>query len=717
SVITKMGFTNYFLIVYDMIRYAKTQNILVGPGRGSAAGSLVAYCLGITHIDPIKNQLLFERFLNPERISMPDIDTDFPDTSRHKIIEYLQAQYGADHVALIVTFSALKAKQALRDVARVKNIPNLEIDSIVRLIPNVPNMNLNKAWNEISAFRSKIQSKASYLDLFHTALKIENLPRHTSQHAAGVVLSQKEIVEVCPIYAGDGTIQSTQFTMDYLESLGLIKMDVLALKNLTTVENILSDLKKTYGLELDIYKLNQNDKKTYALLSSGDTIGVFQFESDGIRSLLRDIRPQTFSDIAIALALYRPGPMENKNVYLANRNHPETIHYLHPLLEPILKETCGIMIYQEQIMQIAQTIGNMTLAQADSLRKAMSKKNKALMDSYEEIFIQGATAQNIKKEIATKIFKTMEHFADYGFNKSHSYAYASLAYAMAYLKANYPLFFYRSLLDSVTGNKEKSADYIFECSKRNVPVLPCSIVSSTDRYCIENNGIRMPFQVLKGIGKTVYDKIIQERKKKPFQDLYECMARLIACGIKENALITLINAGAFDPLYPSRKTLAENLDQIISYANLVKVEDETLHFDFSVASPPNLIRLEEQVLERAQKEKEVYGFYLSEHPISSLRKKRFQNLRTLREISEQLGFVSVLGRVSRIKPYRTKKGDLMAFLTLEDETQMIDVAIMPRLYGQIKGSLQENQIILLNGKKDRKDSILAQKIQILSFDL
>ncbi len=717
SVITKMGFTNYFLMVYDMIRYAKTQNILVGPGRGSAAGSLVAYCLGITHIDPIKNQLLFERFLNPERISMPDIDTDFPDTSRHKIIEYLQAQYGADHVALIVTFSALKAKQALRDVARVKNIPNLEIDSIVRLIPNVPNMNLNKAWNEISAFRSKIQSKASYLDLFHTALKIENLPRHTSQHAAGVVLSQKEIVEVCPIYAGDGTIQSTQFTMDYLESLGLIKMDVLALKNLTTVENILSDLKKTYGLELDIYKLNQNDKKTYALLSSGDTIGVFQFESDGIRSLLRDIRPQTFSDIAIALALYRPGPMENKNVYLANRNHPETIHYLHPLLEPILKETYGIMIYQEQIMQIAQTIGNMTLAQADSLRKAMSKKNKALMDSYEEIFIQGATAQNIKKEIATKIFKTMEHFADYGFNKSHSYAYASLAYAMAYLKANYPLFFYRSLLDSVTGNKEKSADYIFECSKRNVPVLPCSIVSSTDRYCIENNGIRMPFQVLKGIGKTVYDKIIQERKKKPFQDLYECMARLIACGIKENALITLINAGAFDPLYPSRKTLAENLDQIISYANLVKVEDETLHFDFSVASPPNLIRLEEQVLERAQKEKEVYGFYLSEHPISSLRKKRFQNLRTLREISEQLGFVSVLGRVSRIKPYRTKKGDLMAFLTLEDETQMIDVAIMPRLYGQIKGSLQENQIILLNGKKDRKDSILAQKIQILSFDL
>lgn len=629
SVITKMGFTNYFLIVYDMIRYAKTQNILVGPGRGSAAGSLVAYCLGITHIDPIKNQLLFERFLNPERISMPDIDTDFPDTSRHKIIEYLQAQYGADHVALIVTFSALKAKQALRDVARVKNIPNLEIDSIVRLIPNVPNMNLNKAWNEISAFRSKIQSKASYLDLFHTALKIENLPRHTSQHAAGVVLSQKEIVEVCPIYAGDGTIQSTQFTMDYLESLGLIKMDVLALKNLTTVENILSDLKKTYGLELDIYKLNQNDKKTYALLSSGDTIGVFQFESDGIRSLLRDIRPQTFSDIAIALALYRPGPMENKNVYLANRNHPETIHYLHPLLEPILKETYGIMIYQEQIMQIAQTIGNMTLAQADSLRKAMSKKNKALMDSYEEIFIQGATAQNIKKEIATKIFKTMEHFADYGFNKSHSYAYASLAYAMAYLKANYPLFFYRSLLDSVTGNKEKSADYIFECSKRNVPVLPCSIVSSTDRYCIENNGIRMPFQVLKGIGKTVYDKIIQERKKKPFQDLYECMARLIACGIKENALITLINAGAFDPLYPSRKTLAENLDQIISYANLVKVEDETLHFDFSVASPPNLIRLEEQVLERAQKEKEVYGFYLSEHPISSLRKKKISKFKNV----------------------------------------------------------------------------------------
>lgn len=717
SVIANMGFTDYFLIVYDMIRFARTQGILVGPGRGSAAGSLVAYCLGITHIDPIKNDLLFERFLNPERISMPDIDTDFPDDRRNEILDYLQQRYGKHHVSQIITFSALKAKQVIRDVGKAYGYSNLEIDRINKLIPNTNiKMSLKEIWNENVSFRQLIQSDPKYLKLYQKAVELEGLPRHTSQHAAGVVLSQEDIVHICPLYYVDHSIHVTQYTMQYLEELGLIKMDVLALKNLTTIANVLKDIQEKEHKTIDVFRLDLNDKKTFDLLSSADTVGIFQFESEGIKNLLKRIRPKTFSDIAVTLALYRPGPMENIPLYLSQRENPASIHYLHPLLEPILKETYGVMIYQEQIMKTAQVIGQMSLSQADFLRKAMSKKNRTLMDSYKKIFIAGAINQKIDPKAAQDIFATMEHFANYGFNKSHSYAYASTAYAMAYLKANYPLYFYRNLLNSVIGSETKSAEYIFECTKRNIRILSCSIVDSNLEYTIENGALRMPLQVLKGIGKNICEKILAERSKKPFTDLFDCIARLTAIKINENILTVLINAGALDGFGYSRMTLRENLSQIISYADIVKIDDGDIHFDFSIASKPNLVKYEDRPLEKAKMEKLVYGFYMSQHPIEAIRAKYFADLRPLGDLRKHIGYVKVIGRINRVKTHRTKKGDLMCFLSLEDESQFIDIAIMPALYQKEKERLKVDQILLVEGKKDREDSILANRIKTININ-
>ncbi|EOS60717.1 DNA polymerase III, alpha subunit [Firmicutes bacterium M10-2] len=719
DVITTMGFTDYFLIVYDMIRYARSKQILVGPGRGSAAGSLVAYCLGITHIDPIENDLLFERFLNPARISMPDIDTDFPDDRREEVVQYLIEKYGQDHVSQIITFSNLKAKQVLRDVGKALGYLPREIDQITRLIPSIQGipMTLQGAYDGVPNFYKMVNSNKKWKILYEQAKRLEGLPRHTSVHAAGIVLSRRPIVEVCPLYHIEGSIQATQYTMENLEPLGLIKMDVLALRNLTTIDRILQEIKKELHQEIDIFKIPKDDQKTYELLSQADTVGVFQFEGDGIKSLLRKVRPHTFADISVTLALYRPGPMENIPLYLKQRDHPETIHYLHPALRPILQETYGVMIYQEQIMQVAQQIGKMSLSQADTLRKAMSKKNKEVMDSYKQTFIEGAMSQNISENIAEQIFSIMEQFAKYGFNKSHSYAYSSVAYIMAYLKANYPLYFYQSLLGSVIGTTEKSAEYIFECAKRHVRVLPASIIHSQETYVIEHGALRMPLQMLKGIGKSIYPKIIEERNKKPFEDVFECFARLNAIKIREATILTLIDGGAFDEFGISRATLRNNLSQIWNYASLVKVEDkDSIHFNFEIASRPKLIKYADHPLEKAQKEKEVYGFYLSEHPIRTLRRKRFMLVPTLNILEDQLGYVQCLVRVVRVKPHKTKRGDMMAFVTVEDETKSGEIVIMPKLYDMVKDELKAGALVIVDGKKEKADSILANKMKFVTLD-
>lgn len=709
SVIVNMGFTDYFLIVWDFIRYARSQDIFVGPGRGSAAGSLVAYCLGITHIDPIQNNLLFERFLNPSRISMPDIDTDFPDDRRDEVIQYVRDLYGHDHVSHIVTFNTLQAKQAIRDVGRVMNIPARIVDELSKMLKNTPKTTLLQAYNENPVFRKRIESDKRLTDLFQMCIKVEGLPRHTSLHAAGIVLSDQPIVNVCPLVSVDGSIQATQFTAEYLEDLGLIKMDFLGIRNLTTIHEIVTNLKTQKHISLDMMKINLKDAKTYQLLAMGNTLGVFQLESSGITALLQKIQPNKFEDISVVLALYRPGAMQHIDTYIERKKDPTKVVYPHPLLEPVLKETYGIMIYQEQVMQTAQVIGGFSLAQADTLRKAMSKKKLDVMQNLKEQFILGARKKRIQDSVSKEIFSIMEQFAGYGFNKSHSYAYSLVAYQMAYLKANYPLYFYQSLLNSVIGSGIKTSQYIYECKRRNIAVNGCDINLSKEYYEIENNSIRMPLQVLKGVGKTIYPTILEHA---PYTDLFDFLAKASMYKINESTIRILIDGGALDSFGYNRATLNENLRKLLDYVNIVRIEDPNdLRFDFSIVSRPGIQRMKENPLQKAQKEQYVYGFYVSEHPVQSLRIHKYPNCIPLLNAVNQDGYMNILVRVASFRTHKTKKGDWMCFMSVEDEADKMDAVIMPRLYAQQKENIQKDRICLIQGKKDRPTSIVVNKIE------
>ncbi len=708
DVIIQMGFTDYFLIVWDFIRYARSQDIYVGPGRGSAAGSLVAYCLGITHIDPIQNQLLFERFLNPERISMPDIDTDFPDDRRDEVIQYVENLYGKEHVSHIVTFNTLQARQALRDVGRVMNIPLRVIDEIVKLLGNKQKITLSQAYAENKTFRIRIDKDKKLHELFELACAVEGLPRHTSLHAAGIVLSDQPIVNVCPLVQIDSQMQATQFTAAYLEELGLIKMDFLGLRNLTTIHEIVTNLKNKENISLDIMKIHLKDAKTYQLLTNGDTLGVFQLESSGITQLLMKMKPAKFEDISTVLALYRPGAMQHIQEYLDRRKDPSKIQYLHPLLEPILKDTYGIMIYQEQVMKIAQVIGGFSLAQSDILRKAMSKKNADTMASFKEQFILGARKNKIKDSISNQIFSTMEQFAGYGFNKSHSYAYSLISYQMAYLKANYPLYFYQSVLNSVLGSASKTSQYIYECRKRGLQVLACDVNESKEYYEIENGALRMPLQALKGVGKTIYPDIVNNS---PYEDLFDFLAKVSVHKVSESTIRILIDGGALDRFGYNRATLHENLRKLMDYIDIVRVEDPNdLRFDFSIVSKPNVQRIKENVLLKANREHQVYGFYLSEHPVHQLRMEKYPNCTPINKALQMSGYMSLIVQIASIRTHKTKKGDWMCFLSVEDEAGKMDAVIMPNLYKVEKDNLKKDRICLIQGKKERETSIVVNKI-------
>lgn len=715
SVINSMGFTDYFLIVWDFIRYARSQDIYVGPGRGSAAGSLVSYCLGITHIDPIKNHLLFERFLNPDRISMPDIDTDFPDDRRDEVIDYVKGVYGKNHVSHIVTFNTLKAKQVLRDVGRVTGYSMRKVDELTKLIGNAPKMTLLSAYKEIPAFKRLIDTDQKARELFELCLPLEGLPRHISVHAAGIVLSNQEIEKVCPLVKVDENNMATQFTMEYLEELGLIKMDFLGIRNLTTIYQIVQTLKKD-NIDIDVLKLPLNDSKTYQLLSRGDTIGIFQLESEGIKNLLRKMKPSKFEDISAVLALYRPGAMANIDAYIERKNNPSMVTYPHEKLKPYLSETYGLMIYQEQVMQTAQVIAGFTLAQADNLRKAMSKKNPEVMNSFKEMFVQGALKNNVPYKMANELFETMERFAGYGFNKSHSYAYGLIAYQMAYLKANYPLNFYQRLLDSVIGAEVKTAQYIYECAHRKIKVLPCDVCFSDESYTIENDALRMPLQVMKGIGKSIYPVILKEREKGVFKDGIDFIVRTCAKGLSESSLRILIDGGALDSFEYNRATWNENLSRILDYARLVRVENKDgVLFDLDVVSRPVITKIKENTITKAQREHQALGFYLSEHPVEALRK-QYPNCIPLKNVKGSMDFVQVIGRVSSFRNHQTKKGDWMCFMSIEDENSKIDVVIMPNLYNLNKVKIERNQIVLVQGKKDRENSILARKLEWIDIE-
>lgn len=710
STIIKMGFTDYFLIVYDFIRFARSKDINVGPGRGSAAGSLVAYCLGITHIDPIKNHLLFERFLNPERISMPDIDTDFPDDRRDEVIDYVKERYGKDHVSHIVTFNTLKAKQVLRDVGRVYSISSAKIDQLTKLIPNTPGMTLKRAFSEVDAFSRILKKDKTLMELYQYCLPLEGLPRHLSIHAAGIVLSDQPIVKVCPLVQIDESHLATQFTMEYLEELGLIKMDFLGLRNLTTIDHIVKTIEQQTDHKIDVLKLPLNDQKTYRLLSKADTTGVFQLESQGIRALLKRMKPSRFEEICAVLALYRPGAMQNIDAYIQRKEHPKQIEYPHPLTQDILKETYGLIIYQEQVMQIATKVGGLSLAQADSLRKAMSKKKHDQMAAYKETFVQGALKNHCSYKQAVELFDTMEKFASYGFNKSHSYAYGLIAYQMAYLKANYPLYFYQNLFDSVIGSEKKTSQYLSECRSRKLVVYAPDINRSEGHYTIEEKGLRMPFQVLKGIGSTIYPPILEERRHGQFQNFIECVVRLSSAHVIESSLRILIDGGVFDSFGLNRATMHDNLARILVYADLVKTEvDGQIRFDFSVVSKPSLRKMKENPMERSQKEFRVYGFYLSEHPVKRIRETQYPKCLPLSQAESYSGYLNVIGRVVGYRVHKTKQGQNMCFMSIDDESGKIDITLMPELYAKEKDNIQKEHVVLVQGNKNRPNSILARK--------
>lgn len=715
DVIFSMAYEDYFLIVWDFIRYAKSQGIYVGPGRGSAAGSLVSYSLGITHIDPLEYGLLFERFLNPDRISMPDIDTDFPDNRRDEVLNYVLQKYGMQHVAHIATFGTLAAKQVMRDVGKVLEIPVYDLNAISKAIPSLPKMTLELAYEQSKAFSQLIESNTKLKDLYRLALKLEGLPRHVSTHAAGIVMSSINLNEVVPLIQIESDMLSTQYTMEHLESLGLIKMDFLGLRNLTIIDEVVQAIIQKENNNFNILKISLKDKKTLELVRKVDTVGIFQLESEGMKKLLERMNVQVFEDIVDTIALFRPGPMENIPTYLAARAHPSQVKYLHPDLKPILESTSGILIYQEQIMQVAQVMAGFSLAKADVMRKAMSKKNAQVLEALKKDFVEGCLKNKYHESLANELFELILKFANYGFNKSHSVAYGLIAYQMAYLKANYTLEFYIALLNSVMGSEMKSFEYISEAKQHGVKILSPSINASQSNSIEENNAIRLPLLIIKGLGSVAVNAILSEREKGKFSSYHDFVVRISLLKVNRKNIEALIDAGALDEFNDHRNTLKASLDDALRYADMVKKPDQQTIIDLEMIKPLPLIEVRDSYLERLENEKNVLGFYLSAHPITKIKEKLNSQTSTAKvTVSSQNQ--SLILMVKKIKTHRTKKGDMMAFVVGYDEAGDIDLVIMPNLYQRILNDLKNQSILSVEGVIEKENSMLVRKVDVIRLE-
>lgn len=711
DVILSMGFADYFLIVWDFIRESRSRNILVGPGRGSAAGSLVAWTLGISHIDPVANSLLFERFLNPSRISMPDIDTDFPDNRRQEVLDYVQSLYGKNHVAHIVTFSRMKSKSALRDCARAMNVSIREINQLTKLIPNNVNWKLAQIPVESSAFNAMIHKNPRLNAVYQAACAIEGFPRHASLHAGGIVLARDSIVEQAPLADVGENLPVVQFAMEYLEEIGLIKFDFLSLKNLSLLADMVDEIERRDHLKIDLLKLPLDDPKVYAMLQKGQTMGVFQLESAGIRDLLVRYKPVRFEDIAAVLALYRPGPMKNIDNFLKARFDQNERMSMHPLLDPILQETGGIFVYQEQIMEAARVIGGFSLAQADRLRKAMSKKKPEEMREWEDQFIVGAKQKGIDGAKAKEIFDVMFEFAEYGFNKSHSYVYGLIVYQVSWIKVNYPLAFYQVLLDSCIGAGAKTNVFLQEARARQVKFLPLSLNHSFAQYDQQKNALRLPLALVKSVNKLCIDSIVQERREHGlYQDPCLSVIRLIHIGLTNAQVEALIEAGACDELGASRESLMAQFEQITSFADLITLENG--QWQFAGVTPPVLKPVAPNPLERLTREKELLGFYITRHPAYLVRAKNRSLVSTGQSLSQN-GNMQIAGVLHSIHERKTKKGQQMAFATLEDDTGELNVAIMPEKWEQLRPVLKEDLLVVAWVNKNRADSAILNGIQLV----
>lgn len=713
EVIKKMKYEDYFLIVWDFMKFAREKGILTGPGRGSAAGSLVAYCLYITDIDPIAYDLLFERFLNPERISMPDIDIDFPDNRRDEMIDYVTKKYGPLHVAQIITFGTLASKAVIRDLGRVFNFTTKEIDEFSKMIPSRIGITLQKAYEESEKLRNFVQSSPMKKKLFETALKLEGLPRHTSTHAAGVVISEAPLVEHIPIQSGSGETYLTQYAMEELEQVGLLKMDFLGLRNLTILDTIVKMIKRYGRKNLNMDEMPLHDEKTFALLAKGDTSGVFQLESEGMRSVLQRLKPNHFEDIVAVNALYRPGPMDNIPTYIRRKNGLEPVVYPHPDLEPILKKTYGVIVYQEQIMQIASKMAGFSLGEADLLRRAVSKKKKEILDKERAHFVKGALEKGYDENTAEKIYDLIVKFANYGFNRSHAVAYSYIAYQLAYLKAHFPLYFMAALLTSVIGHEGKIAQYIRECRGMGIQILPPSINKSQYAFIVEGDKIRYSLAAIKGVGTVALKDIIQARQNKPFTDLFDFCVKVSSRAVNRKVLEALVHSGSFDEFGYDRSVLLATLDVALEHRELVRPDDDSgdlfAESDEFMIKPKYVEQEPFSTEEKLKFEKEVLGLYLSDHPVSIY--EPYFHLLKINPIAEGMSQqkIRLFVHIGEIRKIRTKKGEEMAFLQLSDQTGDLDGVVFPQNYKKYAPSIQKGNMVIIDGKLD----VRQEKIQII----
>ncbi|ESU30876.1 hypothetical protein G3A_19785 [Bacillus sp. 17376] len=707
SIIKKMNFSDYFLIVWDFIKYSRERGILIGPGRGSAAGSIVSYVLYITDADPIEHKLLFERFLNPERISMPDIDIDFPDNRRDEVIEYVASKYGELHVAQIATFGTLAAKAAVRDVGRVFGLNAKELDRLSRLVPSRLGITLKEAINESAGLRDFIEESSKNKRILETAIKLEGLPRHTSTHAAGVVISEQPLTNVVPIQSGQSKVFLTQYSMDHLEEIGLLKMDFLGLRNLTLIDSILHSIQQKTRRKLDIHDIPVEDKETFEMLGRGDTTGIFQLESDGMRKVLIRLGPTRFEDIVAVNALYRPGPMENIPLFIDRKHGRQPIDYYHKDLEPILQDTYGVIVYQEQIMQIASQMAGFSLGEADLLRRAVSKKKKEVLDQEREHFVNGALNKGYDTKTANLIYDLIVRFANYGFNRSHSVAYSMIAYQLAYLKVHYPLYFMAALLTSAIGNDVKIAQYARELQQMEIKLLPPSINRSAFSFQPEGDAVRYSLAGIKGVGIASLKEIFQARRNKPFKDIFDFCIRVPQKAATRKVLEALIYSGAFDEFGQDRAVLLATIDVAIEHAQLVAPDDSGQIDMFAEAEfslKPKYTQVDPlRIEDKLSLEKDVLGVYLSKHP-ASIYEKEFKAAGVKKIASKSSGSKVRLGvYITEEKKIRTRKGEAMAFLTISDASGETDAVVFPSVFKQYGHVLGQGKMALLEGKFDERE--------------
>lgn len=751
SVIKNMGYVDYFLIVWDFTRFAKENSIMVGPGRGSACGSMVAYCLGITNVDPIRYNLIFERFLNPERVSMPDIDIDFCFERRGEVIDYVVNKYGKDKVAQIITFGTMAARNAIRDVGRALAIPYAEVDRVAKMIPMQLGMSIEKALELNGELKNLYETDPRIHELISTAMILEGMPRHASTHAAGVVISSEPVTEYVPLYQSEGNV-CTQFPMTTLEELGLLKMDFLGLRTLTVIRDTVKLIEENHGIKIDLNNIDMNDPEIYQMISRGETLGVFQLESSGMTQFMTELKPSCIEDIIAGISLYRPGPMDQIPTYIRNKKNPENIKYAHPLLEPILNVTYGCMVYQEQVMEIVRKLAGYSLGRADLVRRAMAKKKKDIMVAERQKFIYGETDENgnviipgairngVDEKTANEIFDEMMDFASYAFNKSHAAGYAVIAVQTAYLKHYYPVEFMAALLNSFLGSPDKISQYVLECRRMGISVLPPDINESGERFTVSNGKIRFGLAAVKNVGTNVVKNIIAERNKNgPYKSFPDLCERVDSRDLNKRCIESLIKSGAFDSFKVYRSRLMNSYEKIVESINNAKkmrMEGQLSLFDISyvakttVAQEISYPELEEYDFRLLlAMEKEVLGLYVSGHPLSEFEDdiRRGATLFSSDLIVEEQdtehidsrfsdgSFARIAGIITDIKTITTKSNQLMAFVTVEDLTGQMEVIVFPNVLEKYGDLIKPELPVWIEGKlsvrEDEQPKIIVDNVK------